>query len=130
MSQSYSIESNTTFAEYLVNASLSQQYNGSMLKAEVVPVIEFTLIEQLCVLLHSICAVLVNLSLMTSVILAINSSTRQHHNFGATGRAKTRVPVVDEILLLLSIIGLLQTVVHSGWQITCMRGECFFNQNF
>ena len=80
------------------------------------PVIDFQLIEIYAIVIPFLLAVVANITMTVSLIQAANKSQR------CIRRAHT-MPVVDLIILILSITTTLRLLIRSGLQVFCISGE-------
>lgn len=85
--------------------------------------IHFDPLETWVIVPHFFLAIIANTVLALSVIL----STRHHHNNNRTGN---KMPIIDLILLILSISTIIRILIRSGLMLLCIYGEFFSNFNF
>jgi len=91
---------------------INQTNNSSLVALQ----IEFELIEIYVIVIHFVLALIVNIALGLSVILSSKNSQAM--------RRVHRMPVVDFILLIMSVNTIARLLTKSGLQILCLCGKC------
>ena len=97
----------------LINQSLSSVNNSN---TTTTPVIDFQLAEIYAIVIPFLLAVVANTTITVSLIQAANRSQR-------CIRRASSMPVVDLIIMILSITTWLRLLFRSGLQVLCISGK-------